>query len=829
MQRATIAAALAVITLLGTTLPGTTVAGAEEDSTERLTYRRFTVEEQDGRVVSMTPVPDQMPPRWATDVSQEKAEWEREAGAKDPLFAKPIPFVIPPVDEGEYFGRHNHQPSITWLPNGDLLAIWYSTGSEQGTELTVLASRLRAGKDAWDPSSVFFKAPDRNMHGSSIFHDGRGTIYHFNGMGPDGGRGWAKLALLLRTSRDNGVTWTPPRAIDPEITGRHQVISGTLMTSEGVLIQNCDAVPGGNGGTALHLSRDGGKTWTDPGKGKPKPDFREGATGEGTIAGIHAKVVQLDDGRLLALGRGDSIDGRMPMSVSDDLGKTWTYRASPFPPIGGGQRLVLKKLDEGPLLFVSFTSGNRRDPEAGGMTFTDQEGREHTGHGMFAALSFDSGRTWPVRKLLTPGEGEFDGGAHTGTFTATPTRAEHAGYLAATQTPDGLIHLISSRLHYRFNLAWLTQGTKHSVARASTLEGDIGPFLGEPAMEMQQLFARERFPNIVVALDGSVLATWGNSAVRARRSEDGGRSWSEEIVIASPGFQGGGTTVDETTGDILAFVEAHHPPAPLTVYRSRDHGKSWQADQGTVIEPDSKGNMPSMHMNEHGITLRHGNHKGRLLRPTRDYAGKNDRSRWPEHYTNAIYSDDGGRTWQTSEPFPENGTGEAAVAELSNGVIYYNSRVHWDKRPLNTRRRSAISEDGGQTWKDWSVVEVLPDGHQHRSYGCMGGLVRLPVSGRDILIFSNLDTPNPKRERATVWASFDGGKSWPIKRLVFDGPSAYSSLTAGRPGTPSEGWIYLHFEGGPQGGSTVARFNLAWLLEGEATGDGELPDWLAAR
>jgi hypothetical protein len=145
----------------------------------------------------------------------------------------------------------------------------------------------------------------------------------------------------------------------------------------------------------------------------------------------------------------------MPMSLSDDLGTTWTYRASPFPPIGGGQRLVLKRLQEGPLLFASFTSGSRQNPEARGMTFTDSEGNEFTGHGLYVAMSFDEGQTWPVRRLLTPGQGDYDGGAHTGRFTATPTRAEHAGYLAATQTPDGVIHLISSRLHYRFNLAWL--------------------------------------------------------------------------------------------------------------------------------------------------------------------------------------------------------------------------------------------------------------------------------------------------------------------------------------------------------------------------------------
>ena len=107
----------------------------------------------------------------------------------------------------------------------------------------------------------------------------------------------------------------------------------------------------------------------------------------------------------------------------------------------------------------------------------------------------------------------------------------------------------------------------------------------------------------------------------------------------------------------------------------------------------------------------------------------------------------------------------------------------------------------------------------------MGGLTRLPIKGEDILIFSNIDTENPRRERGTVWASFDGGKTWPVKRLVFEGASAYSSMTSGRPGTPTEGMIYLHFEGGPKGGSTVARFNLTWLMKGERTGDGELPAW----
>lgn len=360
-----------------------------------------------------------------------------------------------------------------------------------------------------------------------------------------------------------------------------------------------------------------------------------------------------------------------------------------------------------------------------------------------------------------------------------------------------------------------------ATADTSSMEGPLAPFLGEPRMEMQQLYKEERFPNIVVTLKGTLLATWGSEKIRVRRSEDGGKTWGPEITIADPGFHGGGTTVDESTGDVLVFVEAHHPPAPVTIYRSRDDGQTWQPEPLNV-QPDKNGHTPSMHMNEHGITLRHGQHKGRLVRPSRYYGKANDRSEWPNHYTNAIFSDDGGRTWKTSDPFPENGTGEATVVELSDGRLYYNSRVHWQERPKNTRRRAAWSDDGGETWKDWTVVDVLPDGHQHRSYGCMGGLARLPVQGHDILIFSNIDTLNAIRERATVWGSFDGGETWPVKRLVHDGPSAYSSLIVGRPGTPGEGWIYLHFE---SNGSKMARFNLSWLLDGEPTGNGNIP-WL---
>jgi len=79
-----------------------------------------------------------------------------------------------------------------------------------------------------------------------------------------------------------------------------------------------------------------------------------------------------------------------------------------------------------------------------------------------------------------------------------------------------------------------------------------------------------------------------------------------------------------------------------------------------------------------------------------------------------------------------------------------------------------LRTDGGETWKDLNVSKVLPDGGGYgRGYSMKGGLTRLPLENRDVLIFSNADTGGGDREKLTVWASFDGAKTGPVKRLVY--------------------------------------------------------------
>ena len=396
---------------------------------------------------------------WNRAVSQVPAEWHAE---KNPVFSDPVPYInVPENPETIPLYHHNHCPSITWCDNGDLLAIWFSCEAESGREMTILASRLRRGSTRWDTPAEFFKVPGRNMSASAVFNDGRGKLYHFNGV--SAGYDWVRLAASVRTSTDCGVTWSKPEYMDPWHIPGNQVISGTFRTKNGLIVQPADATPLGDGGTALHISADDGKTWYKPASDTYTPRFENGGMGT-VIAGIHAGVAELSDGSLLALGRGDTIDGKMPMSISHNLGVTWNYSPSPFPPIANGQRLILKRLSEGPLLLVSFTDNTAykfepgKQPEWKGMRMPNAFGTTETVFGMYAAVSYDDGKTWPVMRLLSTGEAkELNGGGWTGSFRTDENHAEPMGYLAATQSPDGMIHLISSKLYYRFNLAWLEE------------------------------------------------------------------------------------------------------------------------------------------------------------------------------------------------------------------------------------------------------------------------------------------------------------------------------------------------------------------------------------
>jgi hypothetical protein len=409
-------------------------------ASERIGFRVVQGELPKGKLL-----PIAAPPLNAQNVSQTVPTITPQP-ADAPFFDGPKPFVrIPEGAVGPVFISQNHSPSITECPNGDLLAVWFSTLGETDLTTSNAGSRLRFGAKEWEAASSFWDAMDVNDPAPKIWWDGGKTIFHIV-------EGRQHGDILIRKSTDNGATWSKA-----EVMRAHgESASNPIRTKEGVI-----AIPFDSAG--LSISRDNGKSWSETGRHRRgSEDIQPGGKGP-FIAGIHSPIVELADGRLMAFGRLSAeepaqkrFDLKMPVSYSSDLGETWKWDISEFPVVSNTQRPAMLRLKEGPILLCSFTDEARTPfKERKGLTFKSTVG-DYTGYGLFAAVSYDEGKTWPDRRLITPGGPAREVNTiNRGMFTMSDTMAEPQGYLAITQTRDHRIQLLTSKNHYAFNLAWV--------------------------------------------------------------------------------------------------------------------------------------------------------------------------------------------------------------------------------------------------------------------------------------------------------------------------------------------------------------------------------------
>ena len=480
-----------------------------------------------GELPSTKPLPLTPPQRYQRKVKQRTPRnVAKGPDPAKPYFKGPRRYVkIPKGSVGPLFSHHNHDPAIVECPNGDLLAIWYTCVEERGRELAVAASRLRYGREEWESASLFWDTPDRNDHCPALWFDGKDTIYHFNGLSVAGK--WEPLAIIMRTSKDNGVTWSKARLIEPEHGFRQMVGEPAFRTRDGAIVFGADA----EHGSTVWVSRDNGQTWTDPG---------------GKINGVHAGIVELNDGRLMALGRNQNIDGWMPMSISTDMGKTWEPSASSFPPITGGQRAALIRLRQGPLFFASFAK-DIRNPEP---TPDGARPPRHVAK-LFGAVSFDDGKTWPVRRVISDCKGDHQVDTIDGApVLMNANNSEPLGYLSVCQDLDNVIHLISSINHYAFNLAWLkaappaAPGTPtaqrlpvrkqlHHIYDAKKLPGKAKPswhFIAEDAAETE--VAAIVTPSVLkIRCDANAGVYWSNERIDGLGTADPHKGLTAEVNV----------------------------------------------------------------------------------------------------------------------------------------------------------------------------------------------------------------------------------------------------------------------------------------------------------
>lgn len=89
-------------------------------------------------------------------------------------------------------------------------------------------------------------------------------------------------------------------------------------------------------------------------------------------------------------------------------------------------------------------------------------------------------------------------------------------------------------------------------------------------------------------------------------------------------------------------------------------------------------------------------------------------------------------------------------------------------------------------------------------------LTNTTTHDRHRLLFAN--PASTKRERLTVRLSYDDGRTWPVSRVLHDGPAAYSSLVVTR--DLDIGVLFERGAQNPYERITFARFTLEWLTDG---------------
>jgi predicted neuraminidase len=337
-----------------------------------------------------------------------------DASDASPFFAQS--WVTPPGHT-----RSAHSSAICALPSGDLLAIWYGGTREGATDVALFTARLTPGGTAWsEPVNTVNRALaqdelDRTIKkvgNAVIFPDGAGSlwmVYVSVSLG-----GWSGSGLNLKTSRDEGRTWSPSQrlTLNPFLNLSSLVRNKPIYARDGRI-----GLPVYHE-MALKFPQ---MLWLTPGPNGGVQDYRiRNLSSEQGL--IQPALVPLQGDRVLMMLRDRGAERSVHTAYSDDNGWTWS-QAAPSNLPNPDAAIDALRLRDGRILLV-YNHAAR--------------GREN----LRLALSADEGLTWRAGAILEN------------------TADQEYSYPNLVEDRRGRIHLTYTwerkRIkHVAFNLAWL--------------------------------------------------------------------------------------------------------------------------------------------------------------------------------------------------------------------------------------------------------------------------------------------------------------------------------------------------------------------------------------
>lgn len=334
-----------------------------------------------------------------------------------------------------------------------------------------------------------------------------------------------------------------------------------------------------------------------------------------------------------------------------------------------------------------------------------------------------------------------------------------------------------------------------------------------------------RIPAIVRAVNGSLISSTdkrknndgdlpNNIDVVVKTSHDGGLTWGPTKTIATgnpKGYGDASLVVDRNTGNVICIFNGNNGFAPSTpsdpsrqyISISKDNGETWSEPRDITYmlygdeceNPERKEWLGMFTTSGGALQLR----SGRII-AVGDVRKKNVQGA----FNYAVYSDDGGETWDVGiSGCPVVGN-EAKVVELNNGDVMMNIRG----RPY---RYLSISHDKGLTFSEAVPIPELVDP------SCDGDLI-LYTSTKDgydknRLIFVNDHHPS-QRKNLSIKISYDEGKTWPISKVIHTGNAWYAAAAV-----TSEGKIAVYYERAENEHAymDVVIMSLEWITDGADT------------
>jgi predicted neuraminidase len=325
-----------------------------------------------------------------------------------------------------------HSSAICALPTGGLFAVWYGGSREGAADVALFTSRLNTASGEW---AAPVTAVDRAMAedeldrlvkkvgNAVIFPDQSGVLWMVYVSVTVGG--WSGSALNVKTSRDEGRTWSDSQrlTLNPFLNVSSLVRNKPILASDGRI-----GLPVYHE-FALKFPQ---MLWLTPGVDGRVDEYR--IRNFSTATGlIQPTLVALGEDRVLMMLRDRSDGRRLHTAYSGDNGWTWSEAEATGLP-NPDSAIDALRLRDGRVLLVYNHA-------------------EHSRENLRLAVSADDGRTWRPGPVL---EAE---------------RQREYSYPHLVEDQRGRIHLTYTwqreRIkHVEFNVAWLDGSAANAVASA---------------------------------------------------------------------------------------------------------------------------------------------------------------------------------------------------------------------------------------------------------------------------------------------------------------------------------------------------------------------------